>query len=304
MPIKIPNGLPAREILGKENIFFMDESRALMQDIRPLKILILNLMPKKIETETQLLRMIGNTPLQLELELMQTATYTSKNTAQEHLIKFYKTFDELKSQKFDGMIITGAPVEHMEFEDVDYWRELCDIMEWTKTNVFSTFHICWGAQAALYYHHGIRKYPLPAKMFGVYRHRLCEPSHTLLYGFDDGFYAPHSRHTECKAEDIAQCPKLQILSASDEAGVYIVADRDNRNFYVTGHSEYDRDTLASEYFRDRDKGLPIQVPANYFPDDNPANVPAMRWKANGNLLYSNWLNYYVYQQTPYDFVQI
>lgn len=301
MPIKIPNGLPARDILGSENIFFMDESRALTQDIRPLKILILNLMPKKIETETQLLRLIGNTPLQLEIELMQTATHTSRNTSREHLIKFYKTFSDVKHQKFDGMIITGAPVEQMPFEDVDYWPELCEIMDWTKTGVFSTFHICWGAQAALYRHHGIQKHRLPEKISGVFRHRLVDPSHALLYGFDDEFYAPHSRHTEIRETDILSCDSLQLLSVSEKAGVYIVADRDNRNFYITGHSEYDRDTLATEYFRDTGKGLDIGLPCNYFPGDDPDKIPLIRWKAHANMLYSNWLNYYVYQRTPYDF---
>ena len=302
MPIKIPNGLPAKDILSAENIFFMDESRALTQDIRPLKILILNLMPKKIETETQLLRMIGNTPIQLEVELMQTATYTSKNTSQEHLIQFYKTFDEIKDSRFDGMIITGAPVETMEFEQVDYWDELCTIMEWTKTNVFSTFHICWGAQAGLYYHYGIQKHLLPAKMFGVFPHRLTGPAHSLVYGFDDVFYAPHSHHTEVRARDILACKDLQLLSLSDEAGVYIVADKENKNFFVTGHSEYDRETLAGEYFRDKEKGLDIALPVDYFPDGNPANTPPIRWRAHGNLLYSNWLNYFVYQRTPYNFL--
>ena len=301
MPITIPNGLPAKDILSAENIFFMDESRALTQDIRPLKILILNLMPKKIETETQLLRMIGNTPIQLEVELMQTATYTSKNTSQEHLIQFYKTFDEIKHRRFDGMIITGAPVEQMYFTQVDYWPELCAIMEWTKTNVFSTFHICWGAQAGLYYHHGIDKHPLAEKMFGIFPHKLADPAHSLLYGFDDVFYAPHSRHTEIREQDIAACKDLQLLSTSPQAGVYIVADADNKNFFVTGHSEYDRETLAAEYFRDKEKGLNIAQPVGYFPEGKEENTPPIRWKAHGNLLYSNWLNYFVYQKTPYNF---
>jgi len=259
-------------------------------------------MPKKIETETQLLRMIGNTPLQLEIELLQMATHQSKNTTQEHLIKFYKTFGDIKSQKFDGMIITGAPVEQIPFEDVDYWPELCEIMEWTKTNVFSTFHICWGAQAALYYHHGVPKYPLDAKMFGVFRHRLIDPSHSLLYGFDEIFYAPQSRHTEIREADILANENLLLLSVSDKAGVYIAADKTGKQFFVTGHSEYDRDTLAGEYFRDVGKGLDINIPDNYFPGNDPANEPVISWRSHGNLLYSNWINYFVYQETPFDFV--
>ncbi|MDR2931534.1 MAG: homoserine O-succinyltransferase [Oscillospiraceae bacterium] len=300
MPVKIPNGLPAREILNAENIFIMDEARAMSQDIRPLKILILNLMPKKIETETQLLRLIGNTPIQLDIELMQTATHTSKNTPAEHLFKFYKVFDDIKDQKFDGMLITGAPIEHMAFEDVDYWPELCTIMEWTKTHVFSIFNICWGAQAALYYHYGIKKYPLERKKFGIFRHTLTNPAHALLYGFDDVFYAPHSRHTQTRRDDILACPDLELLSESPEAGVYIIADRAGRQFFITGHSEYDRNSLADEYFRDRGKGLEIDIPVNYFPDDNPENTPLIRWKSHANLLYSNWLNYFVYQNTPYN----
>lgn len=304
MPINIPNGLPAKEILQAEKIFTMDESRAVSQDIRPLKIVILNLMPKKIETETQLLRYLGNTPLQVDIELMQTATYTPKNTSQEHLLKFYKTFGDLKDHKFDGMIITGAPVEQMPFEQVGYWEELCAILEWTKTNVFSTFHICWGAQAGLYYHYGINKYKLPGKMFGIFKHVLRKPRHHLLYGFDDEFYAPHSRHTEIKEEDVNACEDLKLLSASPEAGVYLVADKKGKQFFCTGHSEYDRDTLAAEYFRDLEKGLPIEVPVNYFLEDDPANKPVMRWKSHANLLFSNWLNYYVYQRTPYDFPSV
>lgn len=302
MPIKVPDDLPAKQIINSENIFIMNESRALTQDIRPLKIVILNLMPKKIETETQLLRLLGNTPLQIEIELLQTATYTSKNTAGEHLLKFYKTFDEIKAYKFDGMIITGAPIEHLPFEEVSYWNELCEIMEWTKTNVFSTLHICWGAQAALYYHHGIPKYPLEQKMFGVFAHTLVNPGHTLLYGFDDVFYAPHSRHTRIRREDVEGCKALDLLSVSEQAGVYIVADKQGSQFFVTGHSEYDKSTLAQEYFRDADKGLDIAIPVNYFPGDNPDSTPPFRWKAHSNLLFSNWLNYFVYQQTPYDYV--
>jgi len=302
MPIKIPNDLPAHQVLSRENIFIMQEDRAETQDIRPLKIVILNLMPQKIDTETQLLRLIGNTPIQIDLELLQTATYTSKNTSQEHLFQFYKTFDEIRHQKFDAMIITGAPVEHLAFEEVDYWRELCEIMEWTKTNVFSTFHICWGAQAGLYYHYGINKYPLPQKMFGIFPHRITDSSHYLLYGFDDVFYVPHSRHTAIKREDVLAQKDLVLLSESKESGVYIVASRDNQNFFVTGHSEYDKETLAREFFRDRDKGLDIAVPKNYFPDNNPDNIPLFRWKAHAQLLFSNWINYFVYQATPYDFV--
>lgn len=300
MPIKIPNDLPATKILNSENIFIMKESRAITQDIRPLKILLLNLMPKKIETETQLLRLMGNTPLQLEIELLQTATYTSKNTAQEHLLKFYKVFNDIKDQRFDGMIITGAPVEQMAFEDVDYWPELCEILEWTKTHVYSTFHICWGAQAGLYYHYGIPKYPLPQKMFGVFPHILCRAQHNLLHGFDEIFYAPHSRHTEVRAKDILADGRLELLSTSAQAGVYLAASKDQRHFFATGHSEYDRETLAGEYFRDLAKGLPIQVPCNYFPDDDPSKEPVIRWRAHSNMLFTNWLNYFVYQETPFD----
>jgi len=302
VPIKIPNDLPAWQVLHKENIFIMDEHRATEQDIRPLRIAILNLMPKKIETETQLLRMLGNTPIQLEIELLQTATYTSRNTSQEHLLKFYKTFEDVKDQKFDGLIITGAPVEQMSFESVDYWSEISRIMEWSKTNVFSTFHICWGAQAALYYHYGVPKYPLKEKMFGVFQHMPANKSHHLLYGFDDVFYAPHSRHTEVREADIAAVPELEVLSTSPQAGVYIAASRDGKNFFITGHSEYERDTLAQEYFRDLDAGLPISLPQNYFLDDNPANPPMKRWRSHSHLLYSNWINYFVYQKTPYDFL--
>lgn len=302
MPINIPGDLPAKQILSRENVFIMDDMRAIAQDIRPLKIIILNLMPKKIETETQLLRLLGNTPLQIDIELMQTATHTPKHTSAEHLLKFYTTFDEVKHKKFDGMIITGAPVELKEFEEVDYWPELCEIMEWTKTNIFSTFHICWGAQAALYYHYGIKKYPLKQKKFGVFSHERTDKSHYLLFGFDDVFFAPHSRHTEVRQIDIESHPDLQILSTSNQAGVYAVASRVRNEFFITGHSEYDAQTLAQEYFRDLDKGEDIQIPLNYFPDNNPDNPPPVKWKAHSNLLYSNWLNYFVYQQTPYDFI--
>ena len=303
MPIKVPDDLPARQILDRENIFIMHQARADAQDIRPLRILILNLMPKKIETETQLLRLLGNTPLQVEVDLMQMATHTSKTTSQEHLLKFYKVFDDIKDQRFDGMIITGAPVEQLEFEQVDYWPELCTIMEWAKTHVFCTYFICWGAQAALYYHYGIPKYPLDQKLFGVYEHGICDERHYLFHGFDDVFFAPHSRHTEIRAEDIARCPGLRVLSASKEAGVYIVAGPEDRQFFVTGHSEYDRNTLRHEYERDVKAKLPIQTPVNYFPDNDAQTPPLFRWKAHANLLYGNWLNYFVYQRTPYDFAQ-
>ncbi len=304
MPIKIPNDLPAKQILGRENIFIMDETRALTQDIRPLSIAILNLMPKKIETETQLLRLLGNTPIQVEIELIQLVSHESKNTSQEHLLKFYKPFSELKDCKFDGLVITGAPVEQMEFEEVDYWPELCEIMEWSKTNVYSTFHICWGAQAALYYHYGVKKRGLKAKMFGIFPHTLHNSSHYLVYGFDEVFYAPHSRHTGVARSDVERVPCLSILSESEQAGVYIVASSEGRQFFITGHSEYDRDTLAQEYFRDRDKGLPIETPYNYFPHDNPANRPLFTWKAHSNLLFSNWINYFVYEATPYDLEEL
>lgn len=302
MPIKIPNDLPAKRIFDKENVFIMDETRAITQDIRPLKIAILNLMPKKVETETQLLRLLGNTPLQMDIELLQVGSHISKNTSMEHLLKFYKRFDDVRDQKFDGLIITGAPVEQLPFEAVDYWPEMCEVLEWTKTNVFSTFHICWGAQASLYYHYGVNKYQLPAKMFGIFEHTLSAPHHTLLYGFDDVFYAPHSRHTEVREEDIRACPDLTVLSTSRQAGVYIAASSQYNQFFVTGHSEYDADTLAQEYFRDLDRGDPIDTPANYFPGNDAQNTPPMRWRAHSNLLFSNWLNYFVYQQTPYDYV--
>lgn len=301
MPIKVSDGLPAIQTLEKENIFVMPEFRALHQDIRPLKIIILNLMPTKIETETQLLRLLSNTPLQMEVELLQAATHISKNTPQEHLLEFYKTFDEIKHRRYDGMVITGAPVEHLPFEQVDYWDELCEIMEWSKTNVYSTFHICWGAQAGLYYHYGIPKHNLKEKMFGVFEHRTLEPTHPLLRGFDEVFWAPHSRHTEVRREDIEKVDDLEILSTSSEAGVYIVADKSGRRIFVTGHSEYDRDTLAKEYFRDVKKGLDIKIPLHYFPDDDPSRTPPLKWRGHANLLYTNWLNYFVYQKTPYDF---
>ena len=300
MPIKIDDRLPAREKLEQENIFVMTESRAASQDIRPLKIIILNLMPTKIETETQLLRLMSNTPLQVDVEFMHPASHKSKNTSQNHINKFYKTFDEVKDNKYDGMIITGAPVELLNFEEVDYWDELCKIFEWTKTNVYSTFHICWGAQAGLYYHHGIPKYILKEKMFGVFPHKPLDLYHPILRGFDESFYVPHSRHTEIRFEDIALCKDLQVLTYSEQAGIHLVADLECRNFYATGHSEYDAGTLAREYFRDLDRGLDIKVPFNYFPDDDPANDPIVTWRNVGTLMFTNWLNYFVYQRTPYD----
>ena len=304
MPIKIPANLPATEVLNRENIFVMDELKALYQDIRPLRIAILNLMPTKIDTETQLLRLLGNSPLQVEVTLLHPKSYHSKNTPISHIKTFYKTFDEICHEKFDGLIITGAPVEHMAFEDVDYWKELTAIMKWSRHNVFSTYHICWGAQAGLYYHYGIPKHPLEQKMFGVFPHKKSKENVKLMRGFDDVFYVPQSRHTETRREDILKCPELELLSESEESGVYIVASKDGRQIFVTGHSEYDKDTLAKEYFRDRDKGLDIAVPANYFQDNDPAKEPVVRWKGHANLLYVNWLNYYVYQETPYDLKDI
>ncbi len=300
MPICIPNSLPAAQVLDSENIFVMAEERASHQDIRPLKIGILNLMPTKIATETQLLRLLSNTPLQVEIELIQTATHISKNTAAEHLLKFYKTFDEIQNERFDGFIITGAPVEQLPFEEVDYWPELCAFLEWSKKHVYSTLHICWGAQAALYYHYGIPKYPLPQKMFGVFEHQTLEPKHPLVRGFDELFFAPHSRHTTVRQEDIAACPQLKLLAASAEAGAYLIAGESGRQFFVTGHSEYDRDTLAGEYFRDVKKNLPIEIPRHYFKNDDPAQEILYRWRGHASLLFSNWLNYFVYQATPFD----
>ncbi len=299
MPLNIPDNLPALDQLREENIFVMQETRAMRQDIRPLKIVILNLMPLKITTETHILRMLSNTPIQVEIVLLQPDSHTSKNTPKEHLEAFYKTFREINKDKFDGMIITGAPIEQLEFEDVDYWREMVEIMEWSKKNVTSTLHICWGAQAGLYYHYGIKKYPLDKKMFGIFRHKVFNFKEPIVRGFDDQFLAPHSRHTEIKSEDIAKIPDLEIISESPEAGVYLIVSRDGRNVFVTGHSEYDPTTLKDEYLRDKNKGLDIQIPKNYFPDDDPEKEPAMRWKSHASLLFSNWLNYYVYQVTPY-----
>ena len=304
MPIKIPNLLPATQVLLNENIFVMTETRAMTQDIRPLKILMLNLMPQKIATETQIARVIGNTPLQVELELLQTATHKSKHTSAEHMLAFYKTFDEVKHKKYDGMIITGAPVEHMEFEEVEYWDELCEIMEWSKTHVTSTFHICWGAQAGLYYHYGVKKHQLDKKLFGVFEHKVDYKRSILFRGFDDVFVVPHSRHTTCNREDIEAVPELKILSSSEEAGVFVVSTDRGRQIFVTGHSEYDADTLKNEYLRDKNAGLPIDVPKNYFPDDDDTKEPIVRWRSCANLLYSNWLNYFVYQSTPYNIEEI
>ena len=304
MPIKIPEGLPAAEILEKENIFVMNELRANHQDIRPLKIAILNLMPTKIVTETQLARLLSNSSLQVEVTLLQTSTHVSKHTSQEHMQAFYKYFDDVCDQKFDGLIITGAPVEEMPFEAVDYWPELCRVMEWSKTHVFSTFHICWAAQAALYYHYGVPKYQLDKKLFGVYEHEALAPSHPMLRGFDEVFLAPHSRHTECRMEDIVREPKLEVLAKSEGAGAFIIAAKDRNMFFVTGHAEYDNDTLSKEYFRDKGKGLPIDVPLNYFPDDDPTRRPPNRWRGHAHLLFSNWLNYFVYQLTPFDVNEI
>ena len=300
MPIKIPDQLPAVRTLEEENIFVMTERRAITQDIRPLRILLLNLMPKKIETETQLSRLLGNTPLQIELELIRTASHASANTAPEHLVSFYKVFEDVKDKMYDGLIITGAPVEKMPFEEVDYWPELCRIMEWSKTHVHSTFHICWGAQAALYYHYGINKIPLPEKMFGVFPHVKDYPRSILLRGFDDTFMVPHSRHTSIAREDIERVPEIRILASSPEAGVYAMATRGGRQVFITGHSEYDALTLDAEYRRDIATGQPIQPPKNYYPGDDPSQMPMVTWRSHANLLYSNWLNYFVYQTTPSD----
>ena len=304
MPIRIPNDLPATAALQQENIFVMTQNRATQQDIRPLELVLLNLMPTKIVTETQLTRLLGNTPLQVNLELMHTSSHQSKNVSADHLLSFYKSFDELKDRKFDGMVITGAPVEKMPFEEVDYWEELCQIMEWSKTHVHSTFHICWGAQAGLYYHYGVPKQDLPEKLFGVYKHQADYKRAILLRGFDDTFWAPHSRHTTIQRADIEAVPDLKILASSEEAGVYAVMTKGGRQIFVTGHSEYDPETLKTEYLRDKSLGLPISVPANYFPDDDDTKEPLVRWRGHANLLFSNWLNYFVYQTTPYDIMAI
>ncbi len=304
MPIRIPNDLPATSTLQQENIFVMTETRAVTQDIRPLEIVLLNLMPTKIVTETQLTRLLGNTPLQVHLELMHTSTHKAKNVSQEHMLSFYKTFDELKDRKFDGMVITGAPVELMQFEDVDYWPELCQIMEWSKTHVHSTIHICWAAQAGMYYHYGIPKRALQQKLFGVFPHDKEYKRSILLRGFDDVFYVPHSRHTTIDRADIEKIGGLRILASSQEAGVYAVMSKEGRQIFITGHSEYDPDTLKTEYLRDQVLGLNPAVPKNYFPNDDARAEPIVRWRGHANLLFSNWLNYFVYQTTPYDIMSI
>ena len=299
MPIVIPGSLPAFETLSEENIFIINEERSIHQDIRPLEIAIVNLMPTKIETETQLLRLLGNSPLQVNITLLKTNSYVSKNTSEDHLSSFYNVFDDIKDKRFDGMIITGAPIETLQFEDVDYWNELEKIMEFSKTNVTSTFHICWGAQAGLYYHYGINKYPLKKKMFGIYKHTLNNPKNKLFRGFDEVYNAPHSRYTEIKKEDIDKVDDLEILSESEEAGVYVVASKNMKQIFVTGHSEYDKNTLKKEYMRDKETGLEIEVPVNYFKNDDPNLEPIVTWKSHAHLIFSNWLNYCVYQETPY-----
>ena len=304
MPIRIPNSLPATQTLIDENIFVMTETRALTQDIRPLQILLLNLMPTKIVTETQFARLLGNTPLQVDLEFLQTATHKATHTSSDHLLAFYKVFDDIKHKKYDGMIITGAPVEQMAFEDVNYWNELCEIMEWSKTHVTSTFHICWGAQAGLYYHFGIDKKPLPEKMFGVFPHRVVHKNAILFRGFDDEFFVPHSRHTTVDIEDVRRVPQLKILTLSDKAGLHCCMTEGGKQIFVTGHSEYDPETLKNEYFRDKNAGLEIKVPENYFPHDDDTLSPIVKWRSHANLLFSNWLNYFVYQTTPYDINEI
>ena len=304
MPIKIPNDLPAAKTLTNENIFVMTETRAITQDIRPLRILILNLMPKKIETETQFARLLGNTPLQVEPTLIRTTTHQSKNVAEEHLLAFYKTFEDVKCENFDGMIITGAPVELMEFEEVEYWQELCEIMEWSKTHVHSTMHICWASQAGLYYHFGIQKTLLPEKIFGVYPHSVEHKNSILFRGFDDQFMVPQSRHTTFLREDVEKISDLKILASSEKTGIYAVSTKNGRQIFITGHSEYDADTLHFEYTRDLSQGKPIQIPENYFVNDDPKNPPIVSWRAHANLLFSNWLNYFVYQSTPYDIKEV
>ena len=300
MPIKIPNNLPAVNILAKENIFVMNETRALSQDIRPLKFVIVNLMPTKIETETQLLRLLSNTPLQMEITLLKMDSYVSKNISEEHMKNFYKTFDDIKNEKFDGLIITGAPVETIEFEKVDYWKELTEILKWSNRHVFSTLYICWGAQAGLYYHYGIKKYPLKEKLFGIYPLELNDSNIALFRGFDEIFYIPQSRHTEVKEEDINKIEELEILAKSPEAGVSIVRTKDKRKIFVTGHMEYDRMTLADEYERDIRLGREIRVPFNYYPEDNPEKTPPFKWRGHANLFFINWINHHVYQETPYN----
>lgn len=300
MPVNIPRTLPARRTLESENVFVMSETRAGHQDIRPLRIVIANLMPTKVNTETQLLRLLGNTPLQVQVTLLRMGSHESRNTPHEHLAAFYATFDQIRALKFDGLVVTGAPVELLPFEDVDYWSELCELMDWSTEHAFSTLHVCWGAQAGLYRHFGVKKYPLEEKMFGVFQHRVLNPRAQILSGFDDVFPAPHSRHTEIRAEDVEAAEGLELLAVSDEAGVYLAASRDGRQVFVTGHPEYDRDTLRAEYERDLARGLPIRMPRGYFPDDDPAGLPVVTWRSHANLLYANWLNHCVYQRTPYD----
>ena len=304
MPIRIPDALPATAALEQENIFVMTEHRAIHQDIRPLRLLLLNLMPTKIETETQILRKLSNTPLQIEVELLQTASHTATNVSQQHLESFYTTFDQISDKRYDGLIITGAPVETLEFEEVDYWDELCGVMDWSRTNVHSTLHICWGAQAGIYHHYGVPKHPLPEKMFGVFPHRVIKRYSPLMRGFDDVFMAPHSRHTEVHAEDIAKHPELELVAVSDESGVYIAKSTDSKNFFVFGHPEYDADTLGREFTRDVGRGLNPKLPRNYYPGNDPEQRPLNTWCAHAQLLYTNWLNYYVYQTTPYDLSEI
>ena len=304
MPIRISSELPAFKTLGEENIFVMSKERAEHQDIRPLKVILLNIMPKKIETESQLMRLLSNTPLQVDIELLQMASHVSRNTSSHHLDAFYKTFDEISDNRYDGMIITGAPVELLDFEQVDYWKEITNIMEWSKTHVFSTIYICWAAQAGLYYHYGIPKYTLDRKMFGIFPHRAEVSNCQLLRGFDDIFYVPHSRNTEVRREDIERIPQLEILTSSEISGVHIVANKNGRQYFITGHSEYDRDTIANEYKRDVDKGIDIQIPYNYFPNDDPNNMPVFSWRCTANLMFSNWLNYCVYQKTPYNLEEL
>lgn len=304
MPIKTQSDLPARESLERENIFVMDETRAMHQDIRPIEIGILNLMPLKEETELQLLRALSNTPLQVDVTFLVVSNHESRNTATSHLNKFYYTFEQVKHRKFDGLIITGAPVEQMEYEEVDYWQEFEEICQWTKSNVTSTMHLCWGAQAGLYHHYGIPKYPLSGKMFGVFSHRVMNRKVPLVRGFDDYFMAPHSRHTEVRREDIEKHPELTILAESEEAGVFLLMDTDGKKIFVMGHPEYDRVTLHNEYMRDKGKGLPIRLPKNYYPGDDDTARPNLQWRSHANNLYTNWLNYYVYQQTPYEYTNI
>ncbi len=304
MPLNLPDKLPAIELLKEENIFVIDNSRASQQDIRPLRIVILNLMPLKITTETDLIRLLSNTPLQLEISFMKIKSHTSKNTPVEHMQAFYEDFDKIRGQKFDGMIITGAPVEQMDFEEVNYWDEITEIFNWSRTHVTSTFYICWAAQAGLYHHYGVPKYPLDKKLFGIFEHTVNNPLHPIFRGFDDIFYVPHSRHTEIRREDILKVPELELLSESVDSGVYIVMAKNGREFFITGHSEYSPYTLDTEYKRDISKGLPIEMPKNYYRDNNPDEAPLVRWRGHANLLFSNWLNYYVYQETPYNIEDI